>query len=101
MAKKEVKDKKDLKEALVDLLKDRAEDIVENILDEMVNNDRIAKFVGENYDLQDVFEEQEITDAVQAQFSPADIFPEDELKEWAEENGYILEDEDEEDDESE
>jgi len=101
MAKKEVKDKKDLKEALVDLLKDRAEDIVENILDEMVNNDRIAKFVGENYDIQDVFEEEEITNVAQASFAPADIFSEDELKEWAEENGYIPENDEEEDDESE
>lgn len=85
--------KKELKEALVDLLKDRAEDIVEIIMEEMVNNDRIAKFVGENYDLQDVFEEAEIKDAVQAQFGPTDIFPESELKEWAEDNGYILEEE--------
>lgn len=52
--------------------------------------DQITNFVGREFDVQDVFDEEKII-AYCASKKPEEVFDEDALQSWAESNGYAKE----------
>ena len=57
--------------------------------------DSAIEWIAANMNVYDVFAESDIHKAVEAENRPEDIFPRNELVEWAEESGYILKNEEE------
>ncbi len=55
-----------------------------------VPDEDVVLFVKENCDVEDVFDNDVISEYVKEHFYPAEIFDTTVLEEWAEENGYVL-----------
>lgn len=82
-----------LREALIDLIKAKSDDIADVFLETFAEDERLLKFVTEDKEPTEVFEEAELLEFVGNAYEPDDMFSHDTLAEWAEKNGYIEEEE--------
>jgi hypothetical protein len=51
----------------------------------------VLEWVQKNYNINEVYSNEEILEYVQGEYWPEDVFTDRQLVQWAEENGYALE----------
>ena len=88
LKEKELVGKRDLKDALTATFEGLGEGIADSLMENLLEDDRIVKFVSENCEPTEVYEESVLFAFIHARYSPEDVFRQEDLEEWAKEAGY-------------